>query len=250
METFGQSDSTAQTPSSVPTSSAAHPTPVSVSASNSAAPPEIVAITAVCVFVFALCMFSAWYWARKRARRRAEAQDAVRGLDGDNMVEGPECDRYQSRTTDGASTDDTGSQAPLLHLTGPDTPDTASVLPAQSESSDAIGQPSTPLPVEEASQDEKSEIPETPANCAVEDGRPAEPAAVSADTEESNTPAVAPQSSKVPHLSSPAIGHPPDQEGVVPLRLRIPMDNWAVMVPAYATDEEMLLPPPAYSRAP
>ncbi|KAI0703913.1 hypothetical protein C8T65DRAFT_785440 [Cerioporus squamosus] len=200
-ETFLRSIPTAQTSSSATTSSSSYPTPVQISASKGAAPPEIVAITAISVFFFALCLFSACYWSRKRARRRLEAENAVREFDNEDMVESSaSCAKKLRQMIRPPS-----SKLPLFTIR----PETTApqILPTQQK--------------------------------------------FSLTWNMVTNPAVSLQTDEVPGLDSRMVVQRPDEDGVLPLRPDIRLDYWTmVMVPAYAADDEMLLPPPAYSRTP
>ncbi|RPD60503.1 hypothetical protein L226DRAFT_522265 [Lentinus tigrinus ALCF2SS1-7] len=244
-ETFVGSLPGSELSSPATTSSTALPAPVPISASKGTPPAETATITAVCVFFFAFSLFSAWYWSRKRARRRLEADNAVRTFDSENMVEAPECERSQSRSADTASMGDTGSHAPLLHSSTPDLSDTASSVP-QPPQTDLPSSPAVPTGGD-AVADEKAEGPDHAGMSAGSDqlADSSEAPEVLSDPEHGH-PARIPPLREDTNIIPPTVIHSPDH-GALSRSPSMPMDYWTVMA-VYATDDEMLLPPPAYSR--
>ncbi|RPD60504.1 hypothetical protein L226DRAFT_387102 [Lentinus tigrinus ALCF2SS1-7] len=184
-----------------------------------------VAITAVCVSVFALCLFWAWHLMtkrRSRQRRQAENATARAFVSGIAM---PDSGRGML-TRKGASFDDAGSND---RLTSADSNPDMGSLSVQVAQADSPAVPNLPL-VHGPSADAKGGIPDAP----VQHTPPADTSGTAQNSDIDYNPPAA----------SPARFHHSAQRGVLPSRSSAPMDRTA----AHAADDESRLPPPAYSR--
>ena len=163
------------------------------------------------------------------------------------MVEASESDRLRSYRGDTASTVDAGSHAPLLQAARPNTPDTAPSTLSQPHH--LVVQPSslTAYVAEDNAEHEKLGI--SAASAVMPAG--GDGLSSSSDLTELLTHAEPVQS----HGETPSSGSnlfsgtisSLSQGDVSFTSHRLPTDYWTV-ISMYSTDDEVLLPPPAYSR--